>query len=93
MRKLFKVLPICLVWICLTTIPGFSETASSKEDVDNGKSGVQLWADNCARCHNIIPTSTYGARDWETVTHHMRVRANLTAEEHEKIRKFLKSSN
>ena len=92
MKKKLKILAICLVFICLTAIPSSSETISSKENEDNGKSGVELWAENCARCHNLLPTSTYGSREWETVTHHMRVRANLTAEEHEKIRKFLKSS-
>ncbi len=92
MKKNLQILTLCLILICLAAIPSFGETTSSNENEDNGKSGVQLWADNCARCHNLIPPTTYGSREWETVTHHMRVRANLTAEEYEKIKKFLKSS-
>ncbi len=38
------------------------------------------------------PASLNG-RQWEIVLHHMRVRANLTAEEHELILEFLKAAN
>ena len=55
----------------------------------------------------IAPVSSVGAyirggtpdpaslsdRQWEIVLHHMRVRANLTAEEHELILEFLKAAN
>ena len=55
------------------------------------KSGAQLWAENCIRCHNIRSPSNYSAAQWEVVMMHMRVRANLTPEEHKKILEFLKS--
>ena len=55
------------------------------------KSGAQLWAENCVRCHNIRSPSNYSPAQWEVVMTHMRVRANLTAEEHKKILEFLKS--
>ena len=58
-----------------------------------GKSGSQLWSENCARCHNMRSPSSYSDTEWTVVMHHMRVRANLTAEEHKKILEFLKSAN
>src|SRR5438552_17579959 len=56
-----------------------------------GKSGAELWAENCVRCHNIRSPSNYSPAQWEIVMTHMRVRANLTPEEHKKILEFLKS--
>ena len=57
------------------------------------KSGAQLWAETCVRCHNIRSPSNYSAAQWEVVMMHMRVRANLTPEEHKKILAFLKSGS
>ncbi|HEV2717109.1 MAG TPA: hypothetical protein VGU64_17725 [Terriglobales bacterium] len=54
------------------------------------KSGAQLWADNCQRCHNTRSPSSYNDAQWEVAMMHMRVRANLTPEEHKKILEFLK---
>jgi hypothetical protein len=56
-----------------------------------GKSGAELWAENCVRCHNIRSPSNYSPAQWEVVMMHMRVRANLTPDEHKKILEFLKS--
>lgn len=56
-----------------------------------GKSGAELWANNCVRCHNIRSPSNYSPAQWEVIMMHMRVRANLTPEEHKKILEFLKS--
>jgi hypothetical protein len=57
------------------------------------KSGVQLWSDNCMRCHNGRPPQTFSAAQWATVVHHMRLRANLTGDEEREIVKFLQASN
>jgi hypothetical protein len=70
--------------------------AANKQSVEvaagtAGKSGAELWADNCVRCHNIRSPSNYSPAQWEVIMMHMRVRANLTPEEHKKILEFLKS--
>lgn len=59
----------------------------------SGKGGAQLWAENCVRCHNIRSPSVYSDAEWEVAMHHMRIRANLTAEEHRRILEFLESVN
>lgn len=57
------------------------------------KTGVQLWSENCARCHNSRPPEEFSAAQWDTIVHHMRLRANLTGEEAREIVKFLQASN
>jgi cytochrome c5 len=56
-------------------------------------SGAQLWAQNCGHCHNIRTPTFYSDAQWEVVVLHMRVRANLTADEHKQILAFLKSAH
>ena len=57
------------------------------------KSGIQLWSENCNRCHNAPDPKTYSDDHWDVVAEHMRVKANLTDLEVTKIRAFLKSAN
>ena len=57
------------------------------------RSGAQLWGENCVRCHSTPSPTAYNNTDWETIGLHMRVRANLTAEETNKVVEFLKSAN
>jgi hypothetical protein len=54
------------------------------------KSGAQLWAENCQRCHNTPSPSTFSPEQWETVGLHMQSRALLTDDEKNKIVAFLK---
>jgi hypothetical protein len=56
------------------------------------KTGVQLWGENCTRCHYNRPPSTYSGAQWTLVAAHMRSRANLTGDEERKILAFLQSS-
>jgi hypothetical protein len=57
------------------------------------KGAAQVWAENCNRCHNYRPPGEFSDAQWEVIVHHMRVRANLTAKEHQTIVEFLKASN
>jgi hypothetical protein len=57
------------------------------------RSGADLWADNCARCHNARPPEEFSPAQWQTIIHHMRLRANLTGEEAREITKFLQASS
>jgi len=70
---------------------------TSKQSADSKKTpatnGVQLWANNCARCHNMRPPESYSDAQWDVAVLHMRVRANLSAEDANAIVKYLKSAN
>ena len=61
--------------------------------VASGKSDVQLWSENCGRCHNLRDPSSYSDAQWDVSMHQMRVRAILTADEYARVLAFLKSSN
>jgi hypothetical protein len=68
-------------------------TDATAENIKMEKSGAQFWGETCNRCHLSPSPVDYNDTDWETVSLHMRVRANLTALEINKIEEFLKSAN
>ena len=57
------------------------------------KSGAQLWAENCQRCHNTPPPNAFNDMEWEVATTHMSSKLVITDTEEEKIVEFLKSGN
>ena len=69
--------------------------AMDATDVQVGidKGGAQVWSENCMRCHNLRRPRQRSDREWEAIVHHMRVRANLTSEEHRLIVRFLQAAN
>jgi len=67
--------------------------ATSKKASLSNQSGATLWAQNCGHCHNIRSPDSLSDAQWDVVVLHMRVRANLTAEEHRQILAFLKSAH
>ena len=56
------------------------------------KSGAQLWAENCQRCHNTPPPNAFSAEHWKTIGMHMQTRALITNNEKNKIVEFLQSN-
>jgi hypothetical protein len=71
-------------------------TPSTAEATETGGAeagGARLWEENCARCHYYRRPSARSDSEWAIIVHHMRVRANLTAEEHRKITRFLQAAN
>lgn len=64
-----------------------------EEEFKLEKSGAQLWGETCNRCHLAPSPADYNDTDWETISLHMRVRANLTENDVAKIEEFLKSAN
>ncbi len=69
------------------------EVVSSVGGEQPVKGGARVWAQNCMRCHNLRQPHERSDREWEAIVFHMRVRANLTAEEHRLIVEFLKAAN
>jgi len=70
-----------------------AQAAGSAAMKTKGKGGAELWAQTCARCHNIRSPTEFSHAEWQVIMHHMRVRANLTGEEQRKILEFLKSAD
>ncbi|HID39212.1 MAG TPA: cytochrome c [Calditrichaeota bacterium] len=65
--------------------------AASKPVTD--KPGALLWGENCVRCHNAPSPNAFSDTQWEAIGKHMRVRANLTEDEVNKIVEFLSMAN
>lgn len=108
MKTLYRVLIIGLIPLVLTATliacsaakETYTDAPATNSDVANSeqefkieKSGAQLWGETCNRCHIAPSPADYNDTDWETISLHMRVRANLTENESKKIEEFLKSAN
>ena len=55
--------------------------------------GARAWKENCGRCHNLRSPRELTDEEWDVSVMHMRVRANLSAQEARDISEFLKASN
>jgi len=53
------------------------------------KSGVQLWAENCQRCHNTPSPDSFSHEQWLTIGMHMQTKGHLSDKERDKIVAFL----
>lgn len=68
-------------------------SCSSTSQISAAKGGAQLWGENCLRCHNAPSPETFSDTEWDVAVMHMRIRANLTDEEAEKVVDWLKTAN
>lgn len=83
MQSLLKVLvPAGLVVFATiaTPVPGAAQ-----------RSGVEIWAQSCGRCHRPQPASRYTADVWETIMTQMQIYARLTDDEANAVLEFLQS--
>lgn len=89
-----KIKRIKLFFISATLAFGtiFIASCTASKPVEE-KPGALLWGENCVRCHNAPSPSAFSDNQWEEIGKHMRVRANLTADEVDKIIEFLKMAN
>lgn len=89
---------VLLLALILGFAAGCSDNASSSPGANAQvaaapvKSGAELWAENCSRCHNFRPPQSFSTTQWHAVVHHMRERANLTGQEAREITVFLQST-
>lgn len=56
-------------------------------------SGETVYEQNCSRCHATRSPVERSDRQWKIIVNHMRVKANLTAEETKEVLKYLQASN
>jgi len=89
MKKYF-IISSAIVAILTVNLLLISGCAVSQK-VQN-KTGIQLWGENCGRCHNAPGPGEFSASNWEIIGRHMRVRTNITETEEKKIIDYLKST-
>lgn len=76
-----------------TVSVGDTPALETEDSATSPPGPAELWAFNCARCHNAQPPRRFSDAQWDIVVHHMRLRCNLTGEEQRSIRRFLQSAN
>lgn len=74
------------------------DTASDKKPAKKSEkktqySGAELYAMHCNRCHPERYATERTASQWTTLLLHMRVRANIPAEQAKAILKFLQADS
>lgn len=94
-HSLAALAAICAILVTLTPTGASAGDKAPRAPVvaTTGKSGAQLWAEQCQRCHNLRSPSSYSPAQWDVAMLHMRIRANLTPEQHLKILEFLKAGS
>ena len=100
MKRVYQIIGVVALYVLIGLVcksllaeeqKSTTPAVTAKEWVAPSKGGAQLWSENCMMCHNLRSPSTFSSKQWEIVVQHMRVQANLTAEESKKILEFLKS--
>jgi mono/diheme cytochrome c family protein len=66
---------------------------SSAKPVKKPRTGAELYAINCARCHVERYAAERTDAQWKTIMLHMRTRTPLTAQDSKKILEYLKETN
>ena len=96
MKTILLLMPLAAVFVigCAqkSAAPG-AGTSANVASASIPPTGAQLWAENCNRCHNYRPATSWSDPQWEAVVRHMRFRANLTGEEQRLITEFMKASH
>ena len=72
-----------------TVYAGPGTTAPEKPVAKSGFSGAELYAIHCNRCHPERYATEFTPAQWQTIMIHMRVRANLPADQAREILKYL----
>lgn len=90
MKKLILIFALSL---SVTAMAIFLSSCTAQREIAAQKSGAELWAQNCIRCHNIPSPTAYTDVQWETIGLHMKERANMTSGQIKKIVAFLQSAN
>jgi hypothetical protein len=91
--KTFKIFGILAIVVGVLATLTFASCSVEQAAAYKNRSGAQLWGENCIRCHSTPSPSSYNDVDWSTIELHMKVRANLTADESKKIFDFLRTAN
>ena len=80
---------VSLACLAADAKPDKDAKAENKEQKKPALSGAELYAMHCNRCHPERYATERTAAQWKTIMLHMRVRANLPAQQAKAILKFL----
>ena len=73
--------------------PQDTKTQDAKPGKAKERTGEQLFAINCSRCHDARYAPERTDAQWKTIVIHMRTRGRIPAEDAKKILKYLQDNN
>jgi mono/diheme cytochrome c family protein len=77
----------------ISTVVSIALADTGEKPAKKKRTGAELYAINCNRCHaERYPTERTDAQ-WKTIMLHMRVRAQLPADDTKAIVKYLQENN
>jgi len=91
--KTLKILSLGITVAIFCIFTSLNTGCTSAKEITSAKAGVQIWGENCMRCHSTPSPAAYNDVDWQTIGLHMRMRGNLTADETKKVVEFMQSAN
>lgn len=83
------VVLVTAVQLLLWPQVGLGEEAKERKALV--REGARLWAPYCGSCHNARPQGERSPAEWDTIMMHMRVRANLPAQDSRALLEYLKA--
>jgi len=89
MKKIKTYRTALMISVVLGGLASILITSCMETAKISAKSGAQLWAENCQRCHNTPSPASFSHEQWLTIGMHMQTRAQLTDKERDKIVAFL----
>jgi len=86
---------LALASLCLSAVLAHAEPEKKTDQKPAPKklTGAELYAINCNRCHPERYATEFTSAQWKTIMTHMRVRANLPAEQAKVILKYLQEDS
>lgn len=84
---------IMLILFSLMLLMTLSINVSARNSENEELSGVELWSQNCMRCHNTRNVDEFNDAQWDIIMTHMRVVANLPGKQARKINEYLQKTN
>lgn len=94
MRKTKSWIILAAALGCLPLLVAIAEPAAdTAASPQSGLDGAKVFAWNCGSCHSERYPKERTDAQWDQIVTHMRVRANLTAEQAKAVLHYLQENN
>ncbi len=95
-QKTFLAAAVSLLLACLSGPAALADQEEMSTDESSAAlvaKGAGYWGKQCQRCHNLRDPGEFTDDIWDVSVNHMRIRANIPADQARAIKAFLKASN
>lgn len=89
MTRAPRLLSVALAVVAISAVAHGEEATRERKALV--RQGARQWGAACGTCHNARPAAERTPAEWDTLMLHMRVRANLPAEDARALLEYLKA--